>query len=162
MTSTSPSPEKPTMTTKSPEKSAATLQPKKMQGDLQQFVDQLDDLGNVGETVQEDKSGDIGSGGQGSGAQAVVSQRAQIIANPPPPAVIQQELKKHIAKEIKQLSRTANKLSRATHPGAAFSLNEVYAKIRRLNSLLAEILEASYDVLKRLFIKVFVDHQPIL
>lgn len=165
MANASSSPEKQT-STKSPEKTGAVLQPKKMQPELQAIVAELADLidvGAVGETMQEDKSGDMGgSGAQGDGAQTVRSKRAQLIANPPPPAVIQQELRKHITKEIKQLSRKARKMSRVSDPGAAFLLNEVYAKIRRLNSLLAEILEASYDVLKRLFIKVFVDNQPIL
>ena len=167
MVATSPSSEKPKLMTKGLEKSAAVLQPRKMQPELQPFVDQLLlEVGNISETMQEDRSGDLGASGGGTQAQGAQqtaqSRRAQLIANPPAPAVIQQELKKHIAKEIKQLSRKAKTLARANHPGAAFSLNEIYAKIRRLNSLLAEILEASYDVLKRLFIKVFVDNQPIL
>ena len=40
--------------------------------------------------------------------------------------------------------------------------NKFNKRIRRLNSLIAEILEASYEVLKRLFIRVFIDKQSVI
>ncbi len=33
---------------------------------------------------------------------------------------------------------------------------------RRLNALIRDILEASMEVLKRFFVRVFIDQQPIL
>ena len=50
---------------------------------------------------------------------------------------------------------------RSKKPGSAYALSQLYAKIRHLNALLADLLEASYDVLKRLFVKVFIDKQAI-
>ncbi len=71
-------------------------------------------------------------------------------------------LSQHIRQETRKLERLAKAAARSVQPGAAYTLNELYAKIRRLQALIAEILQASIDVLKRLFIRVFIDQQPIL
>lgn len=137
----------------------------------------LEELGNllttienlhqrVSETGSEDRSGDLGGAGQGATAGTAgtrqVSPRDQAIAAIPVPTVMQRQLASHIEQEVKQLQRQARRITRLSRPGAAHRLNELYAKIRRLNSLLADIFEASYEVLKRLFIKIFIDRQPIL
>ena len=76
---------------------------------------------------------------------------------------MQRKLEQHIKKEVRQLNRETRKLSRrASKKGAAHKLTELYARIRRLNGLLAELLEASIDVVKRLYIRIFVDKQAVL
>ena len=99
---------------------------------------------------------------QGSAGQASSSQRQQAIASIPEPPIMQKQLEKHIRAEVKKLRRQAKTISRISHPGAAHRLNQLYAHIRRLNALLSELVEASYEALKRLFIRVFIDKQPIL
>ena len=75
---------------------------------------------------------------------------------------MQKQLEQHIRSEVKKLRKQARTIARIGKPGAAYHLNNLYARIHHLNALLAAILEASYDVLKRLFIRVFIDRQPIL
>jgi len=122
----------------------------------------------VSERTAEDASSDLGGAGMGASGQSAqgtqgISPRDQAIARMPSnPAVLQRKLVDHIRKETKALERLAKSASASGKPGAAFRLNEIYAKIRHLNSLIAEILGASMDVLKRFFIRVFIDNQPIL
>jgi hypothetical protein len=117
------------------------------------------------ETTGEDRSGDW-SGASGTamatqGAQQGTSARDQAIANLPAPAQMQKQLEAHIRAEVKELRKQTRLIVRSRKPGSAYALAQMYAKIRHLNALLADLLEASYDVLKRLFVKVFVDRQAI-
>lgn len=91
-----------------------------------------------------------------------MSARDQAIAAIPQPAVIQRELATHIRMEVKQLRKQALTVARMSKPGAAYKLNQLYARIHRLNGLLGDLFEASYEALKRMFIRVFIDKQPIL
>ncbi len=117
----------------------------------------------VSEQTGEDRSTDMGAAGVGAGAAGTaMSARAQAIANLPDLPIMQKELEKHIQNEVKKLSREAHRIASVGRPGAAFYLNELYARIRRLNGLLWELLEASMDLVKRLFIRVFVDKQQII
>ena len=119
----------------------------------------------VSETTGEDRSGDLGGAGAATGGQQStqgVSPRDQAIQKVPGALVMRQRLTQHIEQEARKLERLAKAAARSTRPGAAHTLNELYAKIRRLHAMIAEILEASIEVLKRLFIRVFIDNQPIL
>lgn len=143
-------------------------QPAKLQ-ELNNILQTFESLNTrVSERTGEDRSGDMGSGAQGSGSGqqddgTQVSPRDAAIARMPTETrVLQKELTSHIRKETKKLERLAERVSHSTAPGSAHKLNVIYSKIRRLNSLISELLEASIDVLKRLFIRVFIDKQPIL
>jgi len=141
-------------------------QPPKLK-ELQELLGTLDAYeSRISERVGEDRSDDLGGAGAGVGARrddgTYISPRDLAIQNLPLPEIMQRELGKHIRKEVKRLNREARKIVRLRRPGAAYYLNELYAKIRRLNALLHELLEASYEIVKRLFIRVFIDRQPIL
>lgn len=117
------------------------------------------------ESTGEDRSGDwSGSGGTvqttATGTQQT-SARDQAIANVPAPTAMQKKLEAHIRAEVKELRKQTKQIIRSRKPGSAYALAQLYAKIRHLNALLADLLEASYDVLKRLFVKVFIDKQAI-
>jgi signal transduction histidine kinase len=150
----------------SPEKATENrlivTQPPKMK-ELGQVLDAIDNMAQrVGERTSEDVSGDLGSSGGSAAGQKRASPRdAAIALMPTAPAVLQAELAKHIEQEIKQLERKVSRAGAMSKAGGAYELNELYARIRKLRSLLREILEASVDLLKSLFIKVFIDKQPI-
>ena len=95
------------------------------------------------------------------GSQQGTSARDQALANLPAPTQMQKQLEAHIRAEVKELRKQTRLIVRSRKPGSAYALAQIYAKIRHLNTLLADLLEASYDVLKRLFVKVFVDKQAI-
>jgi hypothetical protein len=97
-----------------------------------------------------------------SSSTPVVSARDLAIANVPAPAVMQKELEKHIRAEVKNLRKQALAIAKMNKPGAAYRLNILYTRIRHLNALLAEIFSSSVDAVKRLFVRVFIDRQPIL
>lgn len=136
-------------------------QPDKFTG-LMEMITLMD---KVSETMGEDRSGDMGAGGTAGAKRdddTATSARAQAIANLPPTADMRIELSRYIQKEIKLLRKQVRrKAARASKPGSAYQLNELYGKIRRLNSLLSELMETSVDVLKRLFIRIFIDKQSI-
>ncbi|MEI8230494.1 MAG: hypothetical protein WCG83_05180 [Candidatus Peregrinibacteria bacterium] len=133
------------------------------------LLEVLGTIDQMSERLGEDRSGDLGGGGGGkatggkSGSQAKLpSPRDLAIANLPVAAVMQEKLTKKIEQEVHKLQRQIRTNPSASTPGSAHKLNKLFAKIRRLNSLLGEILEASFDVLRRIFIRVFIDEQPIL
>lgn len=163
-TGASPSPEKGNQHKESAEaKHLVVTQPEKFQG----LLDTISLMDKVSERIGEDNSGDMG--GTGGGSQGgrgddddAKSVRAEAIANMPDTPEIRQQLSAYIQKEIKSLRKQVRKQAfRASKPGSAHKLNELYAKIRRLNNLLSELMEASVDVIKRIFIRVFIDKQSI-
>lgn len=138
-------------------------QPDKLEG----LLDTISLLESVSERVGEDRSGDMGSAGTGGAQQddssTAQSDRAKAIANLAPEPELRKQLVEHIEKEVKVLRKEVRKKARRmSKPGSAYQLNEMYAQIRRLNTLLSHLLEASFDVVKRLFIRVFIDKQSIL
>lgn len=145
------------------ERSQSVLQPGKAEG-LAMLVAEINSL--PGETTTEDATSDWSASGGGTamtsqGAQQGSSARDQALANLPAPAQMQKQLEAHIRSEVKELRKQTKLIIRSRKPGSAYALAQMYAKIRHLNALLADLLEASYDVLKRLFVKVFVDKQAI-
>ncbi len=132
---------------------------------MQNFLMELND--KVSEKSTEDATSDWSqaSGGTGSAVQTTgqtgASVRDQAIANLPIPVVMQKQLEQHIRNEVKQLRKQALKIANTSKPGGAHKLNELYARIHRLNALLASLFEASVEVLKRLYVRVFVDKQNI-
>lgn len=162
--STSASPEAGKQTKKSVEVSPSLIvsQPKKLEGLLETLVL----LDRVSEIVGEDRSGDMGGAGMGAGQgddDQTVSQREQAIANLPDAPVLQKHLRSHIEKEVKKLQKEVKYAARrASKPGSAYKINGLYARIRRLNALLADLLDASHEVLKRLYVKIFVDKQTVI
>jgi hypothetical protein len=171
------------MSVATPEKGVTTLasvetsklivrQPAKL-AELSKLLETFDNLNaRVGERMGEDRSGDWSGAGTGAGAGAGsgsgkgddddVSPREKAIREIPAPALVRERLEQHIEKEVHRLERQAKALARSGKPGAAYHLNELYAKIRKLNSLFGKLVELAEDVLKRFFIRVFIDKQPIL
>lgn len=163
------------MTTLTPEtspKSSASIergklvvsQPAKLK-ELNMLLESLENLDTkVSETTGEDRSRDLGAAGA-SGTSATgsgQSARDRAIAHLPAPESMQRRLQSNILQEVSQLQRQAKRASMSSRPGSAFRVNELYARIRRLNTLLSELISASVDVIRRLFIRVFIDKQPIL
>lgn len=133
---------------------------------LKEVVDIIDLMGSIASRVREDHSRDLGSGaaatgGQGQG-QTGTSARDEAIAKAPPVPIMQKKLVKHLEREIHSMERKARRLARSNSRGSAFLLSELYKKIRRLTSLLGDILRASADVIKRFYVSVFIDHQPMV
>lgn len=152
--------------TKVSEKAAnMVFQPQK----LKEVVDIIDLMGNVATRVREDSSGDMstgtGVGGQQRAQQGAIgtSARDEAIAKAPPIPVMQQKLVEHIEREVTQLRRQMRSVERhASRPGAAYALNELYKKVRRLTTLISSLLHASSEMIKRFYISVFIDKQPIV
>ena len=144
-------------------------QPAKLK-ELNNLLETFENLNaRVGERVGEDMSGDLGGAGAGTGTSgqqgddtAISPRDAAIMKMPTAPEILRQKLGGHIHTEMRKLEKLARRAARSSKPGAAHSLNEIYAKIRRMNALLHELLNTSIEVLKRLFIRVFIDQQPIL
>ncbi|OGJ54905.1 hypothetical protein A3D11_03020 [Candidatus Peribacteria bacterium RIFCSPHIGHO2_02_FULL_49_16] len=138
------------------------------QAKLEQLLTAINSITLPSETVSEDISSDLGSGNSSQVSQSKTDDaqkfinREEAIAHIPSQELMQMQLKKHIEKEVKELRREAHHLVISRKPGAADKLNKLYARIRNLNGLLAQLLISSYEMVKRFFIKVFIDKQPIL
>jgi hypothetical protein len=149
-----------------PEKPSNTMQPGKAEA-LQTILAEVNDIvresspTGPGEQWSSNAGGAVTATGGQQTAQTV-SWRDQAIANLPAPPVMQQQLSTHIQEEITLLRKQAAKITDLRRPGAAHHFNELQSKIHRLNNLLTALFDASVDVLKRIFIRVFVDKQTIL
>ena len=134
---------------------------------LESLLMMLSDLEKISEVVREEGSQDLGTGAgsfaAGRGAQGgSVSFRDLAIKALPSTEVMRQRLTHHLQKEVRELERRAGKLARSAKKGSAYLLNELYAKIRRIQSLIAELIEATAEVVKRLYIRLFIDHQQLV
>ena len=140
-------------------------QPDKMK-DVMQLLQDLEAVGRIAEAVSEDRSGDLGSGGTGStGASAAggrISLRDQAIAKLPSTSVMRTRLTSHLQSEVRQLERRAKKFARSSREGGAFLLNELYARIRKIQALMGELVELAAEVVQRLYIRLFIDHQQLV
>ncbi len=160
----------PALTQKETTNILRTTQPAKMKAveDILGVLDTIESVPQkVSEMTGEDRSSDMGGGTgmtrSGGTQQSQVSPRDQAIAAMPTEApVIREKLKEHIQEEIKMLRAAAHHHKKTSAPGGAYKLNELYARMRRLNTLLSSLVEASMDVLRKFYIRVFVDRQPIL
>jgi hypothetical protein len=142
-------------------------QPAKLKelGKLLETLDTVASIGNVSERSAEDSSSDMGGAGGGSSGQSGTrgaSARDLAIQAMPSEAIMQQRLTKHIRQETRKLEKMAKAVARSSQPGSAHKLNEIYAKIRRMNALVHQLVHASVEVIKRFFVRVFIDNQPIL
>ncbi len=161
------SPETGTSTLKSVETGKLIVrQPAKLEA-LNQLLMTFENLNaRVGERATEDNSGGMGSGSSGAsqGSSSAQSPRDFAISKMPVSAdVVRSQISAHVEKEVQSLEKQARRLAKwSWKKGTAHQLNELYSRIRRLNSLLSSLVEASYEMMKRLYIRIFIDHQPIL
>ena len=160
----SSSPEKGTDIQKSPDSGhRAVIQPEKAAG-LEAFVEEINKISETASGGAGEQWSGTGSGQTPvvrSGQQVQISARDLAIANLPESKIMQKELEKHIREEVKTLRKEAKRITHVSQPGGAHRMNQLYSRIRHLNSLLSAIFEASVDVVKRLFIRVFIDKQTI-
>lgn len=139
-------------------------QPQKLEG----LLETLTLIDSFSERIGEDRSGDLGAGGSSAGGTQQgddddqQSARQQAIANMPVEAVMRQQITKHIEGEVKKLRKEVHKAAKkVTKPGSAHKMNDLYARIRRLNALLSELADSSLDIVKRLYVRIFVDKQSV-
>lgn len=133
---------------------------------LTELVDTISLLETVDERIGEKPSDQVATGsGTKTSSPAVrkTSVRDAAIAALPTENKLRANLTKHIEKEVASLEKEARALSRkSTKAGGAWKLNQLYTRIRQLKGLLAELLDASVDIVKRLYIRVFIDKQKVL
>jgi|GEM_PF-412182 len=134
---------------------------------LTQIVEIIDLMGTVATRVREDNAGDwTGASGSQSGASSGTgddtSTRDQAIAKAPSIPVMQKQLIKHLEQEMKTIKKQVRLVSSSKARGSAYLLNELYKKLRRMSELVSQILGASAEVIKRFYVSVFIDHQPMV
>ncbi len=134
---------------------------------LREIVEVIDLMGTVASRVREDKSGDLptaagANAGKAAGQTSAATARDEAIARAPAPAIMQRKLVQHLEQEVKRVEKQARVIARSKKSGSAYLLSELYKKIRRLSSLIKDILEASTEMIKRFYISVFIDHQPLV
>lgn len=142
--------------------SSVVFQPQK----LKEIVEVVDLMGTVASRIREDGTGGFPTGG-GSGSKAQqgssgTTARDDAIAKAPSVAIMQQKLVAHLKEERAQIRRQAKAMAHSNAPGAAWTITELYRKMRRLSSLISQILEASAEMIKRFYISAFIDQQPLV
>lgn len=128
----------------------------------------LGDLERISERIGEEHSQDLGGGaagpGRGDGAAkgAQVSLRQQAIRSLPPLEVMQQQIIHHLQREVRSLERSARRTAWRVRKGTAYLLTQIYARVRKIQALIAELREATAEMIQRLYIRLFIDHQQLV
>ncbi|OIP81797.1 hypothetical protein COW94_01985 [Candidatus Peregrinibacteria bacterium CG22_combo_CG10-13_8_21_14_all_44_10] len=114
-----------------------------------EFVDKLP--GESGEKSSEDDSQSSGSGAtaQDDGTDAAALEGIEAMTLPPR-NVMKREVRNAL---IKEEGRLRNEASQYSRQGDYFELNNVLAKIREIRFTLAELVRATYENLKSLWLK---------
>jgi hypothetical protein len=143
----------------------AVMQPPKMKS-LLDMLNILSDLPErISEVSREDASQDLGAAGSAGYAAAKgqgASARDQAMRSLPATDVMRTRLTHHLQSEVRELEHQARKLAQSVRQGSAYVLNELYAKIRRIQMLIVELLDAAEEVIRRLYIRLFIDHQQLV
>jgi hypothetical protein len=79
--------------------------------------------------------------------------RANLLNNLPSEAVMKKQIEVEIKKEIDYLHKKAMKMFRSPGQVSYFEMNNVLKKIRELKGLLMQLLKASFDGLKTLWLR---------
>ena len=128
----------------------------------------LSALEKISERVAEDHSGDLGTGsggamtGDGSQTGGAVSLRQQAIQSLPSKEVMQKKLISHLHAEVSSLERESRRVARLNAKGSAYLLNQTYARIRKIQSLIEDLVDAALEVIERLYVRLFIDHQQVV
>ncbi len=128
----------------------------------------LSALEKISERVAEDHSGDLGAGaggattGDGSQAGGAVSLRQQAIQSLPSREVMQKKLISHLHTEVSELERESRRIARLNAKGSAYLLTQTYARIRKIQSLIEDLIDAALEVIERLYVRLFIDHQQLV
>ena len=128
----------------------------------------LSALDKISERVAEDHSGDLGAGGatgtSGDGTQGggAISLRQQALQSLPSKEVMQKKLITHLKSEVHELERTSRRIARLSSRGSAYLLTQTYARIRKIQSLIEELVDAALEVIERLYVRLFIDHQQLV
>src|SRR3989344_2135023 len=128
----------------------------------------LSDLEKISERVSEDRSTDLGAGtstalaGASATQSGELSARQQALQALPAKEVMQRKVTKHLKKEIHHLEREARHLARLSTKGSAHLLTQTYARIRKIQTLIEDLLDAAYEVIERLYVRLFVDQQQLV
>jgi hypothetical protein len=130
---------------------------------LTAVIDIVNLMGTVSQRIREENAGDLPAmrSTKSSGTGGNTTTRDDAIAKAPPVAMMQQKLMQHLKQERSLMQRQAKTIASSNAPGAAWTLTELYKKIRSLSSLIAQILEASAEMIKRFYVSVFIDRQPL-
>lgn len=139
---------------------SVVFQPQK----LKEIVEVVDLMGSVASRIREDASSDLPFSGSTKASQksSGATARDEAIAKAPPVAIMQQKLVAHLKEERAEIQRQAKTMAHSNAPGAAWTITELYKKMRRLSSLISQILEASAEMIKRFYISAFIDQQPLV
>jgi hypothetical protein len=132
---------------------------------LESLLTVLSDLERISERLGEDRAQDLGGGSttrHSSRGDDGTSIRAQTIAKLPSTSVMRSRLTNHLQKEVRQLERRAKRMARNSQKGGAFLLNELYARIRKIQALIAELMDAAAEMVKQLYIRLFIDRQQLV
>lgn len=131
---------------------------------LNEVMEMINFMGNISEKVNEQHAVFTGSSGGSTGGQQASgsAQRDQILQKLPPAIQMQRKLVKHIDQQITSLEKKAKRISRSRKRGWAYELNQIFSEIHRLAAIAREIMRASAEVVKRFYILVFIDHQPLV
>ena len=116
----------------------------------------LETTGKVSEVLTDSTEGDNASLG---GAQKVAAKidpatiKANLLKNLPAEDVMKKQIEVEIRKEIDYLHKKAMKMFRSPGSVNYFEMNNVMKKIRELKGLLMQLVRASFDGLKTLWLR---------
>lgn len=138
------------------------MQPEKL-GDLLNtisLIDKISERSSGGPANDFTTSSGASGGTKQDDTQSV---REKAIAELPSMHIMQKNLETRMNGDIKKIYKQLQTSGLKAHkPGSAYRYSVLYGKIRRLRSVMAATFSASADVIRRLYIRIFIDKQEVL
>lgn len=124
--------------------------------DYNNLEEGLDVSGKINETLAKKVSEDDTSSGTSGGAYRGMTPaqiKAQLLSKIPDEKVMKKQIEGEIKKEIKYLHKKAIKLMRSRGNVSYFEMANVMKKIRELKGILMDLIKASLESLKSLWLR---------
>lgn len=121
------------------------------------FDESVETTGKVSEILKEgQEQKGAGAGAKVTGAQKTYDPdkiRAQLLKNLPSEKAMKRQVEREIKKEIKYLHKKAMKMFNSPRSMSFFEMSNLMRKIRELKGLLVDLIKASLDTLKTLWLR---------
>ncbi|MEK7528942.1 MAG: hypothetical protein AAB592_04200, partial [Patescibacteria group bacterium] len=101
----------------------------------------------------EDKKKFTGSGAKTMTSDQIEAIRAKLLKNLPPQAVMVKQIKRKLSMQEKELTKDFKKYSNVG-ADAAFQLNAVVARLRKLKDYFSILANATFEMIKHLWLKI--------
>lgn len=120
--------------------------------EVAEAVEDSEAMGNVSESEQTGRD-KIGGRSRGKRTMTPAQKKEYLLKNMPSESVMRRQIKREIEKEIASLRKKAMSMARSPKQSDFYEMSGLMAKIRELKGVLFDIVKASFESIKTLWLR---------